>query len=69
MEFKILKAKKNKLEFIIEEDLPEVGAYLYVFKDGKCIKDYLQNDIDICKTQAFEEYGIPLNEWSKKKDL
>lgn len=69
MEFKIFEAKKNKLEFRIEEDLPEVGAYLYVFKDGKCIKDYLQNDVTICKTQAFEEYGILLNEWSKKKDL
>ena len=66
MEFKILEAEKDNLKFIIEEDFPEVGVYLYIFKDGKCIKDYLQNNIEICKAQAFEEYGVSLSEWSKK---
>ena len=66
MEYKILEAEYNGLFFKIEEDLPEVGAYLYIYKNKKCIKDFLQNNIDICKDLAFEEYKVPLDKWSEK---
>ncbi len=49
MEFKIFEAKHNNLVFKIEEDYHEVGAYLYVYEAGNCIKDFLQNDIYTCK--------------------
>lgn len=51
--------------FKIEEDHPEVGAYLYLYKDGKCIKDFLQNDIENCKQFALDEYGVPKEIWKE----
>ena len=51
------------LIFRIEEEVPEVGAYLYIYKEHKCIYDSLQNDIAACKDLAFEEYDVPLNHW------
>lgn len=53
------------MKFIIENDLPEIGSYLYVFIDNKCIADYLENDISSCKEVALEEYGVPLDIWHK----
>ena len=66
MEFKVYEIEYNGLNFKIEEDLPEVGVYLYVYKEGKCIKDYLQNDFDACKEVAFEEFNVPIEKWSLK---
>ena len=63
MEFKILKVKYKGKEFKIEEDYPEVGAYLFVYANNVCIEDYLQDTIEHCKRFAFEEYGVPLNSW------
>ena len=53
----------NEFNFRIEEDYPEVGVYLYIFKDGKCIRDELQNTIEICKNVALEMYGMPIDGW------
>ena len=63
---KLLEAEHNKKKFIIEEDLPGVGFYLYVYEDGKCTRDYLQDAISICKKVAFENYGVPYNRWHIK---
>ncbi len=63
--FKVLEAEYNGLKFKIEEDLPEIGVYLYVFDDKKCIKDFLQNTIAICKEIAFEDYGVPMDLWKE----
>ncbi len=60
MEFKILETVWGKTNYIIEEDLPEVGAYLYCFENEICINDYLQNSIEECKMFALEEFGIPI---------
>ena len=63
MDFKALEAGHEGRVFRIEEDLPEVGAYLLVYEDGRCVKDFLQDSIDICKSQALEDYGVPLDKW------
>lgn len=63
MNFRTFKAEYKELTFKIEEDYPEVGVYLYVYKEGKCIKDMLQDTIDICKEVALEEYGVPIDFW------
>ncbi len=68
MEFKIFEAAHNNLVLKIEEDYPEVGAYLYVYEDGICVRDFLQNDIDTCKDLAYEEYQVPLDKWIKKEN-
>jgi hypothetical protein len=56
-------AEYNQLKFIIEEDLPEVGFYLYVYQNEKCIRDYLQDDLAACKSFALAEFGVPLDAW------
>ena len=66
--FNVYETFQGNRVFKIEEDFPEVGAYLYVYEDGHCIKDYLQNDIDICKALALEEYNVPINSWKLKED-
>lgn len=69
MNFKVFEAKHNSLAFKIEEDYSEVGAYLYVYEDGRCIRDYLQNDIDHCKEFAYKKYEVPIDKWVRKDDI
>ena len=61
--FDIYESLQGNRIFKIEEDYPEVGVYLYVYENGYCVKDYLQNDIDTCKALALEEYNVPLDSW------
>jgi len=65
MKYKILIAENNIRNFRIEEDYPEVGAYLYVYENGKCIYDYLQDSVKDCIEFALEEFGLPLDSWSE----
>ena len=62
---KKLKAKYGKIEAIIEEDLPHVGFYLFIYEYGKGICDYLQDSVEICKEQSFEEFGVPSDSWEE----
>jgi hypothetical protein len=55
----------NEMKFIIEEDNPDVGFYLYVYQDGRCINDYLQNDLKTAKQFAFDKYNVPVDEWKE----
>jgi hypothetical protein len=66
MKYKIFEARYNNLLFKIEEDLPEVGAYLYVFESDKCIADYLQNTVNDCMNLALDKYNIPKGAWIEK---
>jgi len=61
-------AKKDDMIFKIEEDLPDVGFYLYVFKNNKCIADYLQDTLKGVKEFANEKYMISLSSWQEIKD-
>jgi hypothetical protein len=63
MKNKTLEAYHENLRFVIEEDFPEVGAYLYVFQNNKCIRDYLQNDVETCQEEAFDIFGVPISHW------
>jgi hypothetical protein len=63
MEFKVFEVEFNGRKFKIEEDYPDVGVYLYVYEGNKCIKDYLQNDIETCMQVALEDYDVPLDRW------
>ena len=63
-----MKAIYNNMKFIIKNDFPEIGAYLYVFEKGKCIADYLQDDSFSCKEVALEEYGVPMDIWQESED-
>lgn len=65
MEFKILEAVYNGMRFRIEEDFPEVGTYLLIYKNEECIKDYLQNSVRDCIEIALEEYEVPFIQWNE----
>ena len=66
MEFKKLMTVYGDKKFVIDEDMPEVGSYLYVYDGGKCIYDCLQDTIDICKEIALEKYQVPLESWQAR---
>lgn len=68
MDFILLEAEHEGRVFKIEEDCPEVGAYLFVYENGKCVKDFLQDNIEICKSQALEDYGVALDKWKLEVD-
>ena len=73
----------DKLFFIIE-DIPHVGAYLYVYKEedffaediqkgSECsghIEDHHQDDAQMAKEYAVEYFGVPENSWvqAEKED-
>ncbi|GHT84137.1 hypothetical protein FACS18947_1150 [Bacteroidia bacterium] len=63
MKYKVYESVINDITFRIEEDYPTVGAYLYVFKKGQCIEDYLQENIEECKLFALEEYNVSIDSW------
>ena len=56
-------AKYGIFDAVIEEDLPEVGFNLYVWKNGIGHYDNVQYTLKICQEDAFEEFGIPLDSW------
>jgi hypothetical protein len=58
-----IEAEHDGLRFVIEEDNPDVGVYLYIYDARRCIRDILQNDIATCKQVALEEYGVSLQQW------
>ncbi len=63
VEYKKLKSELGKYQFVIEEDVPEVGAYLYIYENGSVVRDYLQDNIRACQEFALEEYNVPIDNW------
>jgi hypothetical protein len=63
MKFKKLISNHDGKKYLIEEDLPEVGAYLYVYEGDNCIFDYLQDNIEVCIRLAYEEFTVPMDSW------
>lgn len=61
--FRKFKTIIGELVFIIEEDNLDIGWYLYVYKNQKCIADYLQDTLEIAKKFAEEKYKVPFNSW------
>ncbi len=59
------KTEYHEQIFRIEEDYPDVGAYLYVFEKEKDKYDYLQNSVKDCIEFAFEEFGVPIDSWDE----
>lgn len=53
--------------FEIRED-PSVGFYLYIFENNKCIRDHLQDTLEIAMNCAWDDYGVPKTSWKKIMD-
>ncbi len=37
--------------------------YIFIYKNGFCDYDYLEDTIEMCKSFALEEFGVPLDAW------
>lgn len=48
---------------IVQE--PSLGFYLYVFENGECTYDYLQETLELSFECAEEFYGIPKDAWEQ----
>ncbi len=42
---------------------PFAGYYLYVFEEGRCIRDHLQDSFEIAVESALEDYHVPKDAW------
>ena len=58
----------NSTRFELEHD-PSAGWYLYVYKNGKCVKDYLQDSELQAKQQAAEDYDVAFSLWHEDQNL
>lgn len=47
---------------------PNVGFYFYVFEDGKCIRDYLQDTLELAMECAWEDFGVPIDAWERVEE-
>jgi hypothetical protein len=56
--------KLRPRHFEIKKDSP-VGFYLYVFEEDECVRDHLQDTLEIAMESAFVDYGVPKNAWRK----
>jgi hypothetical protein len=65
MKRRVIEAELNEYKFIIKEDKPEVGAYLFVYQNGVDIRDELQDDVEHCKRFALKHYNVPLDAWKE----
>jgi hypothetical protein len=61
----MLVAAQNTLRFEIVPNYVEVGVYLFVYENDKCVRDDLQNDVKTFQNVAFEAYGVPLTQWGE----
>ena len=67
--FKKFETHIGNQRFVLEEDLPEVGWYIYIFdKNGNCVGDHLQDDYAMATTFALEEYKIEEDKWRLVND-
>lgn len=53
--------------FEIKHD-PSVGFYFFVFKNGQCIRDHLQDSLEIAIEAGFENYGVPKDAWEEVEE-
>ncbi len=63
--YKSFEAIVGDSKFVIEEDKPEIGWYLYVYQNGVCTHDFLQDSMAIAKEQAKEQFSVPLDKWKE----
>jgi len=69
MKGELLRAQQGSRTYVIEQDLPEIGAYLRIYEDGRDIADYLQDSIEDCKAFALEEFDVSTESWNRIKEL
>lgn len=41
--------------------------YLYIYENGRCIWDDLQDSLEITQNISFRDFGVPKNAWVRVK--
>jgi hypothetical protein len=62
-----LVANPEKLKprhFVIEQD-EAAGFYLYVYENDRCIRDDLQDTLEVAIDVALEDFGVPKDSWKR----
>ena len=63
MKFRIYEVSKLNFRFRIEEDLPGIGWYIYIYKDDILLYDYLQDTLEVSKNFVNDRYEINDDDW------
>lgn len=66
---KPLKSVQGSRTYVIEPSSPEIGAYLWIYEEGRDIADHLQDSIEDCIEFAFEDFAVPRDSWVEKSDV
>ncbi|MBO3697535.1 DUF4345 domain-containing protein [Roseivirga sp. E12] len=62
--YRSLMADHGGYTYEIQEDLPDIGWYLYQYDDsGNCTHDTLQDNLAMAMKYAEEEFGVSLSTW------
>ena len=57
-------SENNKFSYEIIYD-KNAGFYVYVLEGNSCIRDYLQDTLEIAMECILEDYGVETNAWQK----
>ncbi|MBK8574587.1 MAG: hypothetical protein IPN90_02530 [Elusimicrobia bacterium] len=63
-----LSSTVGERKFVIQQDRPEVGFYLFVYENNKCVQDHLQDDLETVKRFALEEFSVPYESWRPEEE-
>jgi rhodanese-related sulfurtransferase len=58
LETATLENRKFKISY-----LEGIGFYLYLFEGERCVNDYFQDSVELTKSFAEKEFGLPINSW------
>jgi len=47
---------------------PSAGFYLFVYENDKCVRDHLQDTLEIVMECALEDYGVSKDLWRKVEE-
>lgn len=48
---------------------PSAGFYLYVFEDGKCMQNHVQDTLEMAIEYAQKNYDVPKNAWKESMKI
>lgn len=63
-------ARHNNLTYKIIEDNPDGGFYVFAYDaNGNDTHDYLQDNLDMAKKCALDEFDVPLDAWTEVAEV
>ena len=53
--------------FVIKGDVA-AGFYIFVFQDGVCVQDYLQDTLEQAIEMAHDDFGVSKDAWVEEQE-